>query len=44
MDPQKKIIPQYINSKAGMSSVNAESIAKKVAELTSGTPKDLHER
>lgn len=42
MDQQKKIIPQYINAKAGMNSVNAEIIAKKVAELTSGTPKDLH--
>ncbi len=44
MDPQKKIIPQYISAKAGMGSVNAESIAKVVAELTSGTPKDLHEK
>ncbi len=31
MDEEKKIIPQYINAKAGMSSVNAESIAKIVA-------------
>ena len=44
MDPQKKIIPQYIISKAGMGSVHAESIAKVVAERTSGTPKDLHEK
>ena len=42
MDFPNKVVPHYIGIKAGMSSVNAESIAKKVSELTKGTPKDLH--
>lgn len=44
MDSPKKIIPQYMGAKAGMGSVNAETIAKVVAEMTNGTPKDLHEK
>jgi hypothetical protein len=44
MDIPNKICSHYIAQKAGMSSVNSESIAKKVAEMTNGTPKDLHEK
>lgn len=40
----QKVTPQYMALKAGMDSVNKEFIAKKVAELTAGTPKDLHEK
>ena len=40
----QKVTPQYMAMKAGMDSVNKEVIAKKVAELTQGTPKDLHEK
>lgn len=40
----QKVTPQYMALKAGMDSVNKEAIAKKVAELTAGTPKDLHEK
>jgi len=38
------VLAPYISEKAGMATVDAESIAKKVAELTAGTPKDLHEK
>lgn len=38
------MVPQYINTKAGMNSINAEHIAKVVSELTTGTPKDLHQK
>lgn len=31
MEPQPKIISHYLDDKAGMSSVNAETIAKKIA-------------
>ena len=44
MSENQKVVPQYMNVKAGMDSVNKEAIALKIAELTKGTPKDLHEK
>ena len=40
----QKVAPQYMAEKAGMASIDAKSSADKVAELTAGTAKDLHEK
>lgn len=44
MSNNQKVTPSYMGIKAGMDSVNREVIAQKVADLTKGTPKDLHEK
>ena len=40
----QKLVSHYMSEKAGMQKVDAKSIAEKVAQLTAGTPKDLHEK
>ena len=40
----QKMVSNYMSEKAGMTEIDKEAIAKKVAELTAGTPKDLHEK
>ncbi len=39
-----QFISQYMAEKAGMADVDKSIIAEKIAKLTAGTPKSIHEK